>query len=244
MSRKHVVQLGQSGPQIAARFGFEDWKTLYQHADNAELREKRSDPSAVFPGDVVAIPPVEPRVFKLETGKRHRIVIPRPRATLNLVVKDCDAEPLAGKPFELRVAGRDEPIEGSTSGDGHVECDLPAAAREAQLIVWAGGDKTGPRYVWRLALAGLCAPESDAGMRQRLCNLGYHAGTTRAETNAETNGEAKVDDGSAARDPDGAPAASPLRLAVAAFQEDMGLQVTGELDADTRSKVIAAHGGT
>jgi hypothetical protein len=227
MSRKHVVQVGQSGPQIAARFGFEDWKAIYQHADNAELREKRTDPNAIFPGDVVAIPPVEPKVFMLETGKRHRIVITRPHAKLNVVVKDRDAEPLAGKKFELRVPGRDEPIEGSTTGDGAVDCDLPMAAQEAQLVIWDAGDKTGPRYVWNLKLAGLFAPETDTGLRQRLSNLGYYAG--------EPDDDDEEDDDEAA---------DPLSLALAAFQEDMGLKVTGEIDDDTRSKLVEAHGGT
>ncbi len=232
MARKHVVQVGESGPQVAARFGFEDWKTIYQHPDNAELRKKRTNESAIFPGDVVAIPEVEPKVFTLKTGQRHRIMIRRPLAKLNVVVKDGDGEPLTGKKFELRVAGRDKPLEGSTTGDGRVECNLPTSAKDAQLVVWVAGDKAGARYVWDLELGGLLPPETDDGVRQRLNNLGYHGGQVGGHRASSDDGD-DSDDG-----------VDPLSLAVAAFQEDMGLDVTGAIDDATRSKLIDVHGGT
>jgi hypothetical protein len=228
MAGKHVVEPGESPSQIAARYGFEDWATIYQHADNADLREKRKDMGAIFPGDGVAIPKREPKVFTLPTGKRHRIVVKRPKSKLNVVVKDGEGEPLAGKAFELRAPSLPEPIVGTTSGDGNVTCNLPAALTQAQLVVWDSDDKKGMRYVWALALAGLFAPETESGVRQRLNNLGYHAGQA---SNA------------VADDADEVPA-DPLGLAIAAFQEDNGLDVTGKIDDDTRSKLVEAHGRT
>jgi hypothetical protein len=228
MAGKHVVEPGESPSQIAARYGFEDWATIYQHADNADLREKRKDMGAIFPGDGVAIPKREPKVFTLPTGKRHRIVVKRPKSKLNVVVKDGEGEPLAGKVFELRAPSLPEPIAGTTTGDGHVTCNLPAALTQAQLVVWDSDDKKGMRYVWALSLGGLFAPETESGVRQRLNNLGYHAGQAS---------NAVADDG------DEVPA-DPLGLAIAAFQEDNGLDVTGKIDDDTRSKLVEAHGGT
>jgi hypothetical protein len=188
---------------------------------------------------VVAIPEIVQRVFVLETGKRHRIVIPRPRAKLNVVVKDGEGEPLASKTFELRAPSLDAPIEGSTTGDGRVECKIPVKLTAAQLVIWDAGDKTGIRYVWDLDLGALCAPETDQGVSQRLTNLGYHAGS---ETSSD-DGAAAPDNGDA-HDDRSPLAADPLSLAVAAFQEDMGLEVTGVIDDDTRSKLVEAHGGT
>ena len=186
---------------------------------------------------------VKGRQFKLETGKKHRVVIPRPRAKLNVVLKDREGEPLAGKKFELRVAGRDEPIEGSTTGDGCVDCDLPVSAKEAQLVIWLEGDKTGTRYVWDLELGALFPPETDEGVRQRLNNLGYYAGEDCGDEDDSDEDEDTGDEDDASEDEDG-DVANPLSLAVAAFQEDLGLEVTGELDDDTRSKLVDAHGGT
>jgi hypothetical protein len=254
MGRKHIVKQGQSPPQIAAYYGFEDWSAIYQHGDNVELRKNRPNPSLIFPGDAVVIPPFEPKVFQLETGKRHRIKIPRPHAKLSLVVKDHEGEPLSGKSFELYLADEDEPVEGSTTGDGGVECEIPLDCETAQLIVWAGDDKQGTRYVWDLALAGLAAPDTDEGVRQRLCNLGYYAGdgdsdSTSDDEDGDDEESDAEEDGEAGSDADEADEADdvnldPLSLAVASFQEDMGLPVTGEIDDDTRAKLIEAHGGT
>jgi hypothetical protein len=176
MAGKHVVEPGESPSQIAALYGFEEWATIYQHADNTDLREKRKDMGMLFPGDVVAILKRELRVFTLATGKRHRIVVKRPKSKLNVVVKDGEDEPLAGKAFELRASSLPEPIAGTTTGDGNVACNLPVDLTQAQLVVWDSDDKKGMRYVWVLALGGLFAPETESGVRQRLNNLGYHAG--------------------------------------------------------------------
>jgi hypothetical protein len=267
MAGKHVVEPGESPSQIAARYGFEDWATIYQHADNADLREKRKDMGAIFPGDVVAIPKRERKVFTLPTGKRHRIVVNRPKSKLNVVVKDGKGEPLAGKAFELRAPSLPEPIAGTTTGDGHVTCNLPAALTQAQLVVWDSDDKKGMRYVWALALGGLLAPETESGVRQRLNNLGYHAGQASDAaadgddddgdddadpTQAGSDGDGGDGDASADSAPDGdddssdqaAVPADPLSLAIAAFQDDNGLDVTGRIDDNTRSKLVEAHGGT
>jgi N-acetylmuramoyl-L-alanine amidase len=234
MAGKHVVQPGESPSQIAASYGFEDWLTIYQHADNASLRQKRSQPNAIFPGDVVAIPKLEPKVYILATGKRHRIVKPRPKVKLNVTVKDGAGEALAGKKFELRSPDLAEPIEGTTTGDGHAQCNPPIDLVEAQFVVWDSDDKTGIRHVWDVELAGLFAPETEQGLRQRLNNLGYHAGEKSKESDVEPDDD---DEANGAR-------SDPLSLAIAAFQQDMGLDVTGIIDDDTRARLVAEHGGT
>jgi Putative peptidoglycan binding domain len=244
MSGKHVVKTGESPAQIAASYGFEDWTTIYQHADNADLRQKRKDPGAIFPGDVVAIPTREPTVYTLATGKRHRIVVKRPKAKLNVVVKDHEGEPLAGKAFELRAPSLAAPIEGTTTADGHIESKVPLDLIQAQLVVWDSDDKNGMRYVWSLDLGGLFPPEAEGGARQRLNNLGYHAG--QASDAVADGRDDDSDDGDGGDDSDDKAAAltDPLSLAIAAFQEDYELEVTGKIDDNTRAKLVEAHGGT
>jgi hypothetical protein len=222
MAAKHVVRPGESPSGIAAKYGAESWAVIYQHAANAELREKRKDEHAVFPGDVVNIPKIEPKTFTLVTSKRHKLVVPRPKARLNVVVKDAEGQPLASKAFRLSGLGLDEPIKGTTTGDGRVDCKVPVDLQQAQLAVWAG-DKDGIRYVWNLDVSGLFGPETRQGVRQRLCNLGYHAG--QADDNAAVPSDS-------------------LALAIAAFQEDMGLDVTGKMDNPTLAKLVDEHGGT
>lgn len=228
MAGQYVVEVGVSPSQIATMFGFEGWSQLYQHVSNAELRRLRSNSSRIFPGDKVAIPETPRQVFMFETGKRHKLILRRPRAKLNVVVNNANGEPLGDKRFDLVVPGIEKPVQGYTTTDGRVECDVPCSAREAQLIIWAKERDSGPRYVWHLVLAGLFAPDTEEGARQRLNNLGYFAGLTRAVEQSAVQGTTT----------------SPLTMAIRAFQEDLGLEITGKLDPRTLAKLIEAHGGT
>jgi hypothetical protein len=222
MPRKHVVQEGESLTTIAAQYGFADWKAIYQHAGNADLRKLRPNPHVLRPGDVVVVPDPKPREVSLATGKTHRVVVPRLTTMVNLVVEDAKGEPIAGRPFEL-VA---EPWKhkGTTTGAGAVECEVPGHVDEADLVVWIGEPEKGGRYVWQLRIGALYPHNDPTGVRQRLNNLGYFAGD-------QPQGE---DDGDAAM---------LLELAVRAFQEDSGLVPSGELDDETRDKLLEAHGG-
>jgi hypothetical protein len=243
MASKHVVKPGESPSGIAARYGAESWSVIYQDAANAELREKRKDEHAVFPGDVVNIPKIAPKVFSLATAKRHKLVVPRPKSQLNVVVKDGAGEPLSVKAFQLSAPGLDHPIKGTTTGDGRVDCKVPADLQQAQLVVW-DSDEDGIRYVWELDVGGLFGPETTQGVRQRLNNLGYHAGQ------ADSDGENDYQDDGGESDADGDEngeadvPSDPLGLAIAAFQEDMGLDVSGKLDEQTLAKLVEEHGGT
>ena len=81
---------------------------------------------------------------------------------------------------------------------------------------------------------------SDEGIRQRLNNLGYHAGGA-TDSQADTDG---AEDRPSSDDDDESKRAQPLSLAVAAFQEDHGLEISGVVDDETRSKIVEAHGKT
>ena len=256
MATKHVVKPGESPSGIAARYGAESWSVIYQDAANAELRKKRKDEHAIFPGDVVNIPKIESKVFVLATGKRHKIVVPRPKSQLNVVVKDSAGEPLSGKTFQLTTPGLDEPIKGTTTEDGRADCKVPVDLQQAQLVVW-DSDEDGIRYVWNLDVSRLFGPETRGGVRQRLNNLGYRAGQEGDDSEGgdqdnedDSGGDAGESDGEDDAEGDGedsgeeAVPSDPLGLAIAAFQEDMGLEVTGKIDDQTLSKLVEQHGGT
>jgi hypothetical protein len=237
MATEHVVKPGESPSGIAARYGAESWSVIYQDAANAELRKMRKNEHAIFPGDVVNIPKIERKVFVLATGKRHKIVVPRPKSQLNVAVKDSAGDPLSGKAFQLSTPELDEPIKGTTTEDGRVDCKVPVDLQQAQLVVW-DSDKDGIRYVWNLDVSRLFGPETKGGVRQRLNNLGYHAGQEGDDSEGDAGESDGKDDGEEAVPSD------PLGLAIAAFQEDMGLEVTGKIDDETLSKLVEQHGGT
>ena len=56
MSETHEVKAGESLATIAERYGFGDWRKIFDHPANEKLRSKRPDPTLLPPGDKVFIP--------------------------------------------------------------------------------------------------------------------------------------------------------------------------------------------
>src|SRR5688572_3157893 len=108
---KHVVQQGECLSTIAKRYGFPDYRTVYEHPDNAELRRKRPNPNLLFPGDVVAIPEPKVRTAAVATGQVHRFQVTLPKKELHLQLKDHEGKPIANEPYVLEVDG-EPPVEG------------------------------------------------------------------------------------------------------------------------------------
>ena len=55
----HEVVYGDTLTGIAKQYGFEDWRTIYNHSCNTAFRTKRPDPNKIYPGDKVVIPNAE-----------------------------------------------------------------------------------------------------------------------------------------------------------------------------------------
>ena len=56
MSTPYEVKSGDWLQKIAEAHGFESWRDLYYHADNAAFRQLRPNPDLIYPGDIVMIP--------------------------------------------------------------------------------------------------------------------------------------------------------------------------------------------
>src|SRR6188768_4030025 len=64
------VSLGDSIPSIAQDFGhFAD--TIWNHANNAEIKAKRKNPNILFPGDDIFVPAIRLKDFSCATDARH-----------------------------------------------------------------------------------------------------------------------------------------------------------------------------
>jgi hypothetical protein len=101
---------------------------------------------------------------------------------------------------------------GSTDGDGRLEHPIVAGAKKGVLVI----EETGEEY--ELQLGGLDPVDETSGQQQRLSNLGYSVGKIDGRLSTET------------------------RAAVAQFQLDQDLAVTGEVDQETRAKLVELHG--
>jgi hypothetical protein len=207
------VAPGECLTGLAWRFGLEEAKTIWEHADNADLRKLRPSPDLLHPGDVLAIPDPPRRVFTLESGKTHRIVIKRPRKQIRLKLKDADDKPMANLPFELTAGSFSR--SGTSNGEGLVEAKVPGWVSNATLKI---GDLTLPLNVGDLNPIQDTKDEGVSGVQARLTNLGYRLGRIDGVLGPRT------------------------QAALRQFQTDQDLEATGEIDDDTIKALLDEHG--
>lgn len=168
MSRVHVVRPGECLSSIADRSGF-FWQTLWDHPDNAALKEARRDPNALAPGDEVHVPEKQLREEPRPIDAAHRFRKKGVPTWLRLRLLD-EGEPRAGVPYVLGLPGEER--RGATDGDGRLEEPIPPRVTSAVLVVGEGEDAI--TYELRVGHAG--AIETDAGVAARLANLGLGGG--------------------------------------------------------------------
>lgn len=215
MATKHIVVQGECLSLIARRYGFADWKAIYDHPDNAQLKRERPNPNLLYPGDVVAIPDPQKKSHSLATGKTHRIAVKLPKKVLRLVLRNRDGKPLANQAYTLTFASR-PPIEGKkTDGDGKLEADVGIDVRAATLKI---GEHELALELGHLNPLADTPDQGLSGIQARLNNLGYGAGAADGILGPRT------------------------RAALRLFQADAQLDVTGEPDQATRDRLQREHG--
>lgn len=207
----HVVKQGECFATIAQAHGLRG-DALYKHPDNAALRKKRPNPNILHPGDEVAIPEREPKELSVPSGAKHRFKVKVSKRELRLRLLDHGGDPIAGAAYVLEADG--ERVEGKTTGDGEIVEAISSGARTATLTVGA--------RVLVLECAALdpltdAPDEGVSGARERLRNLGYDVGEASSELDPRT------------------------RTALALFQHEAKIDVTGKLDDATRARLGAAH---
>lgn len=172
----HVVQQGDCLSNLTDQFGLK-WETVWNHPNNQALREKRSDPNVLYPGDELYIPDRETKEVPRPTEKRHKFVKTGIRAKLKLKLLD-DFQPRAGVSYELQVDGVQK--SGVTDGQGYLEQWIPPSARRARLLVGKGTIKD----VYDLRLGELDPIDTEEGIRGRLVDLGFGSDNLNEAINA------------------------------------------------------------
>jgi len=199
MSIQHNVRQGECLSSIAKRYGFADWRTIYEDPQNTEFRQSRPNPNLIYPGDQLWIPDKSPKKLPISTETKHTLQLKSSLTRLRLVLKDEEGKPIASVKYQLAIG--DTLNSGFTSGSGLVEQVIPADAQEALLEIWPEGD-IGPTAKWNLKLGRLDPLEKLSGIQARLNNLGYYCGkedgidgpkTKRAVKAFQADHELKVD---------------------------------------------------
>lgn len=210
MATIHKVEQGEHISSIADRYGFPDWRIIWEDGQNAGIRAKRTNPDVLYPGDEIAIPDKKIKTETRPTGQVHVFMLSAPLLKLRLCIQDFDNHPMPGLACEVEVDGSTRPI--STDGQGFLNLEIPATAKEGRLRIEAIGVDV------PLKIGHMDPPEEDSGWVGRLINLGYYAGSVGDLTD------------------------ELLPVAIEEFQCDYSLKVTGTLDQATRSKLLAVHG--
>lgn len=215
MSDVHIVEQGEHLSQIAKLYGFPDYKILWDHPENADLKKLRKNPNILLPGDEVFVPDKEEKEESGSTDKRHTFVVDKEALKLRLVLEDIYEKPIAGAQCALLVG--DQTFQLTTDGKGKLEQDIPLDAQEATLVI--RGDQTPfQNEIIPLKIGHLDPVEEISGQVARLNNLGYFPGRL---------------DGSDA---------DALKSAVEEFQCDHGLKVDGDCGPKTKAKLKEVHG--
>ena len=215
MSTYHTVQQGEHLSGIAERYGFHDYRTIWNHPQNAGLRQKRQNPSVLFPGDRVFIQDKELKEEVRVTEKRHRFRTGKPPLRLRLLIEDQYEKPVVNAPCTLTVGSRSLNV--TTDSQGRIEQDLPADAQVATLTIV---DPETPLEAVEIPIAiGELDPTTEfSGQRARLANLAYLLDNLAVETS------------------------EAFKSAVEEFQCENGLTVDGVCGAATQAKLKTIHG--
>lgn len=204
----HRIVSGECVATIAARYGFFP-AAIWEHADNASLRAERDSLYVLAPGDLVRVPVRTARVLPVEAGSRvtlKRLGVPE---RLRIRFLDGDDTPRAGLRYLLSVdtgsGTLTEVLTGVTDAAGFVDATIPPDATSAEIVFTDGA----VREVHRFGLSRLEPANTRAGWVGRLRNLGYLVGAADMVSDAA------------------------LELAIADFQRDRRLPVTGTMDGPT-----------
>jgi len=212
---KYTVKQGDYLVKIAEENGFADFRTIWEHAQNKELKEKRKNPNVLAPGDELFIPDKKNKTESVATGKTHTFKLKRGKNLLRLVLEDLYGKPIANANCALRVEGKSFQV--VSGADGKIEQEIPVTAQEGELVV-KDGDTPLKNVKLKIQIGHLDPVEEISGQKSRLSNLGYYLGSLDKDDPAQ------------------------FRSAVEEFQCDHGLTVDGDCGPKTQAKLKQIHG--
>src|SRR5262245_40948973 len=165
-AKKYNVKQGDCIMSIAEAYGFY-WETIWNHPDNAELKQRRKDPNILFPGDIVVVPDITPRVESAPTGTRTTFVKKTSRVQVRLRLLDMKRKPRANLEYVANVDG--DISSGHSDGDGYITIPVRPNSDQLKLTV-TEASKTDE---YTLPLGYIDPLDELSGVQQRLTNLGY-----------------------------------------------------------------------
>jgi N-acetylmuramoyl-L-alanine amidase len=173
----HEVDQGDFIAKLARWYGLPHWEKIWEHPNNARLREERKTPNILFPGNLVYIPEREPKEVEKPTDQTHRFQAPRGRIKFQVSFLDGEKKPRAGVPYKIRFENGPE-FEGRTPGDGRISHEIPVDTDLGVLEI------DGERIT--IHVGHLDPIDTVSGVQARLKNLGYDPGPIDGEEGPRT----------------------------------------------------------
>ena len=225
MPETYVVNEGDCLASLAHARGL-TWQRIWNHGENSNLKSLRKDPNVLNPGDAIYIPDIEERFESRGADSKHKFVKKGTPAKVRVRIFEATLErgangatllrrrPCANKAYTLTLDGGPSQ-NGSTDGDGKLEAVIRPDLAAGTLILEPG---TARQTAIPMRLGCLDPIAEFSGVVQRLVNLGYDCAAAAAT---------------------GAP---EFQQALRSFQQDSGMDATGNLDEATRNKIKDAYG--
>ncbi len=160
---RYTVKQGDHLTALAERHGFERYESIWDHPDNAELKQLRKNPNVLFPGDELTIPDRETKIVDVPSSAMHRFVVRRSRLALRIVLLDSSGQPVPDEACTLQVEG--DPDDLMTDPGGKVERRIAPSDRRAS-VTFAGVEVP-------IDVGFLDPVDEVSGWQARLVNLGY-----------------------------------------------------------------------
>lgn len=198
--------------RIAALHGWASWRALYEHSDNRELRRRRSDPRMLRPGDRVCIPPPPAASAPIEARRSNQLTGTPHECEVNFRLALDEGAALAGQRWELVVGTTVHT--GTTGDDGVLRVAVPAREISGTLRLFSG---EALRHQVRVAIGHMPPVDDVDGVQARLRNLGYGCEVTGSQCDR-------------------------TREAIRLYQSTFREEPTGQLDDETRARLVADHG--
>jgi N-acetylmuramoyl-L-alanine amidase len=214
MPSTHTVVQGECLSSIAAKYGFADWKTIYDDPANADFKRLRLNPNVIYPGDQLTIPDKKKKSTSGSTGKKHKFKVKMAKTYLRLKLGVDESHH-----YVLKVGSSQ--FDGTTDGSTPIEHPISPKDREGELTLWpasAGQKPPENALVLTLALGELDPVEEVSGVQGVLTCLGYYWGPIDGRQGPE------------------------MTEAVKAFQASVGLDPTGVIDDAVRDKLRHEYG--
>jgi N-acetylmuramoyl-L-alanine amidase len=215
MALYHTVVQGECLASISRKYGFLNYRTIYDAPENDEFRRRRPNPNIINPGDQLYIPDKKVKMETRGTDAHYTFQISPQKVVLRVVVKRDGGTPYANKTFELTVGN--STVRDQTSGDGLLEVQIPADVTTGTLKIFVGEKEADGAIVWNLSIGHLDPPDTVTGLQARLNNLGFYCGQVDGIVGPKTE------------------------RALRAFQIVNGLPVTAALDAATCGLLEGEH---